>query len=467
MSENELEKVNIDGEPIAETAPDVETPVELDAPPTATEETALVAAETETAPEPPVEEVAVQEETLAAPEPIAIEETTTTADNDDLPVIETTEAEPFNEEPAAEATEEENVEAAEFSEETTIESTEDSALNADEDFSETGESNDSANAHSSTTLSQKPPRKKFKFRKWMLIPACILAAVFFTGLILGLIPQRAFYNSVNPAGHDWIFVNIFDAQSSTSPVTTIFNDGTPEMRELFDKGIVGTRHSALRSLFEGNFTNSLRFATTENTTETPRFNEDGEWEFDDLDNPMFDETTTTDRILLRHNDVIARTQTEPGTFVLEFVFATQSDSLRHIDNLYNPNALDNGFRLPYVTVRDNSTSARESGERNVKIYFDRIRILINDSLNSIQEYQMFFFNSMALTPPGGIRNYLSEYATYATPVFVRMNTTSLYTRLLDIREHFRFNRDNGEFVAPEVELPPEEDEDDWGNYDFM
>jgi len=414
MENEELEKVNIDGEPIADEpiAAVEETPtVTKESVASALEEPSATAAE-----ESPIEAV---EET-----PVALDEITTTADNNEIPVIEDIEI--LNEQPIAEESADEihvieNVEL--FDEEEELE----------EEIAKPF-------VPMQGTREKREPRQKFKFRKWMAIPAAIIVGLLVTGLIMGFIPHRALSDD---AFSDWHHVRIYDSEGHLETIVNReLNDHNERIKGLFNRGIASTSHSMLRSIFEQNFTNSLRFRTHETTTRTQRFDEDNNPVRNDFGDLVWDVTTTVEKSEVAANTVRERTGYAPGTYVLEFMFARQDEPRRQ------------------VTVRDNSTNARQQGSRNVTVSFSHLRIVINDSRNTILEYRMYLFDENRIN----VANPAADEET-VTPVLIRMNTSSLYTRLTDIREIRRGSRDNGEFVPEQPpELPP--DMDDWDGMGF-
>jgi len=411
---------------------------------------------TEAATQEVVADSAVTEEPVAtqASEPIK-EESVATEVIAEEPVVEATESvgsennPPADEAVAVEAPQptasdetpanEEEVFAEQQHTETAADSTQADSTHQDDAFSE----EEPTIAASQFSPRQKRPREKFVLKKWMVIVASIVAGFFISGLILGLVPHRAMTRS---GFEDWMFVRIFDAQDPESPMVEISRDATDaqnvEFKRLFNQGMRSTRHSALTSLFEFNYVNSLRFRTREVI--------DYVNEYDEYDHIVLDEETghpvrtqvrTTERVEVNARDVVSRTQSRSGTYVIEFVFATQGTPVE---------------QLPSVRVRDNSTAA--SGNRSVNVHFDTIRILVRDTgANQIEEHEMFLFNS------DDARNTNPESQdVMVTPVLIRMNAASLYNRLTDIREEVRGDRDNGTHVEP----PTDGDNNNDGTDDY-
>jgi len=447
--ENEELKINTDGETMEEVAPTkandnpsavTEVPV-AEVEPTSEEKVPVVEdapVAVEETPEAPVAEesptTAIEEAPIAEEPPVAQEEiTTTVANEDEIPVIEAEEA--FDEQPQA------NDEIP-VVDETPIG---DAVFAVPQEVEETPAKKPTP-VRMSGIKHEKSPRQKFRFRKWMAIPAVLLVGLLVTGLILGFIPHKALSDEVFA---NWIYVNIYDSNGYLASIRREdFNEDNDHLRDIFQEGIASTSHSMLRSLLEFNYVNTLRLRTNERVDRVYRLNDDLTFYTDHLNNRVYDEVTTVDRVEVLGSEIRNVTPFGAGRFVLEFVFATQADYIHYEDR---PSDRKYYTGLPYIYVRDNSTEARATGNRYKRIDFDRIRMVINDSFNVIEEYEMYIFNSNYTEVANPIAR---EHRV--TPVLIRMNTSRLYHRLLDIRQIQRGNRDNGEYV---VDIPPE---DDWG-----
>jgi len=291
-----------------------------------------------------------------------------------------------------------------------------------------------------TKPKEKRPRKKFVFKKWMAVVAGVALVFLVTGLILGFIPHRALSDE---KFDDWLFVNVFDARDPNSPMISISRDDlstdNARRKDILQDGLNSTSYSVLRALLEFNFVNDLRFRVDEETEENvPVWGEDGHRLRDDQNELVYEDITRDVRFEVRAENVPLRTRTQQGTYLLEFIFATQGQPRRSL------------------TVRDNSDEARENREREKTVYFDTIHILISDSFNSIEQFTMYAFDSERLN-----RVDPFEPPYYVSPIFIRMNTTTLYERLTDIREEIRGDRDNGTHIS---QITPDPDEPDYDYY---
>ena len=314
----------------------------------------------------------------------------------------------------------------------------------------------SEDATTSNTPTQKAPRKKFKFTKWMAVAAGFLAAFILTGIILAVIPYR---NLSHDQFSGWTHVNIYD---SGGFLVTIGNNhaGLENdlgiRRDMFEHGLDSTRHSLLRSIFEFNYVNDLRFRLNENHIPAhQKFDPETGYRYIDSNGVAvwIDDKVVTERQEFTRAQAHAQTEARGGTFMLDFFFPSRTPTqlvgadgnlMYEYDEDYNRIApIVDRSQPQSITVRDNSDAAREARERNYTFYFNRVRILFNSSYGEIAEFVLFVYNSYdfeqtALTP------FASE--NRMTPVAIRMDTTALYETLMDIREPLRFNRDNGAYV---------------------
>jgi len=290
--------------------------------------------------------------------------------------------------------------------------------------------------------SQPQPRKKFKFRKWMAVVACLVGAIFVVGLVLGLIPVRRLDDEIFD---NWISVDIFDSTSSANAMTQVHRDqldGDNRIANWLHEGLDSTSHSILRSVFEGNARNRLRLRTREVVEYHYEYDEDELRVQDEMGDFITYSTREVVRDSIALRDVFAATATRPGTYLLQFSFEQMQVATQDLTNS--------------ITVRDNTTAARNARARDYTIYFDTILVLINDSFGSIEEYQMFVFNSKDMIDRevwsddanDGEGGYVMHYGVYSevTPILIRMNTSRLYERLTDIREVIRGDRDNGTHI---------------------
>jgi len=273
-------------------------------------------------------------------------------------------------------------------------------------------------------------KERFSFSKpqkiFLMVVAVAIVCVLITALIIGLIPNRALNDDVFMGFKS---VNIYDG--SNFWLGSFGHDEDNENDKLLLEGLQSTQHSLLRSAFGFNYVNSLRLRTRNHTETFVEYDEDRRIIRDEITNEPLTRTETTvvrdER--MRATQVSSQVSAQPGTYVLEFVFASQTDA-RH-----------------RIRVRDNTTAARDRGERHSYIYFDRIRIVINDSLNEIEEYVLFAYDSVA----ADISNPSISENQFAVPILIRMNTTRLYEQLGEIRNNIRGSSDNGTFLPPETD----------------
>ena len=357
------------------------------------------------------------------------------------PVAEKTVAEPVaQEEPVAEET----TEATETTKATPAPTSE-----TDEYSDEFSEEPAVAAKSSSTIPAQKAPRKKFKFKLWMAIAGAFLIGVLITGLVAGFWTQPALSADVF---NGWESVTIHDAEGF---LTTIHRnhlednahaDLNRRANEL-QQGLDATSHSLLTSWFMLNNTNQLRFRLRDSHSRQPKYNEDGyryraengEWVYIEETNSVRQERTMA--------QVMTDTEVQSGTFMLDFNFP--SLSLDYIANYVATNGTRPVHQPQYLRVRDNSTEARNSGDRWVNIYFNRIRVLINDSEGDITSFVLFVYNTNDFET--GSDFFAGADEARVNPIYIRMRTHNLYYHLLNIREEFKFNRDNGIYIpTPEI-----------------
>jgi len=405
------------------------------------------------------DEVAAADEPVAAEEPIAVTKDVNVEADDNPPIAEEPIAEQVTttDEPVAQDSPVDEP-VAETKETAVQDSPADESVPIVESYNEE-DFVDSSSEKSTATAQKQPkaPRPKFKFKLWMAIAAGLVVALLISGTILGFIP----YRNLDQRRGDfsgWDMVHISDAEGHFVTIRREHldseHDSIREQAQAFEQGLNSTAHSLLRSLFMFNYVNDLRFRLRESHSRLPQFNEDGyryraedgEWVYIEETNDVRIERT----LAQAHTD----TQTQAGTFLLDFRFPSLTPA--YIQAYYEEHGVRPTHQPQYIYIRDNSTEARDNRERNVRVYFDRVRLLINDSYGDISTFVLFIYNyddfiATAINP------YAAE--NRINPVEIRMRTSVLYERLMDIREHYRHNRDNGVYV-PQPDLEDGDDMND-------
>jgi len=277
----------------------------------------------------------------------------------------------------------------------------------------------------SKTAETQKTKQKFVLKKWMIITAAVALIVFVSVLVMAFIPFKALSADVFS---DYDYVNIYDRDGGL--MLSVKNEGASDAQKehtaLLKAGLAGTKHSLLRSLAEFNFVNDLRYRTVNKETEELVYDDDDFIQRDEAGLDVTKTVKTVERaeIEIRNeedlkNKVREREQFGAGTYELEFFFRKQSEARKEI------------------VIRDNSTEAKENKARKKTVQFDRLRIVINDSMNVIAKYRLYIYDS----------NEVAEGEAAVTPVEIRMNTTKLYAKLCELRELTGKGADNGEFIS--------------------
>ena len=277
------------------------------------------------------------------------------------------------------------------------------------------------------TTERQTTAKKPIVKKWMVITAAILIVILAAVLVMAFIPFKALSSDVIS---DYLYVDVYD--QGNNRILTVKKDGASdsdkEYAALFEKGISATQYSVLRSVFEFNFVNSLRYKTQKVSKEEYQYDDDGYIKKDKEGISVTKTVKTVERVEVSGQDIVSKTQAAPGLYVLEFVYCEQGQPRKEIE------------------VKDDSTEAKANKERVKTIKFDRIRIVFNSSKNMIEEYTMYAYNS----------DEVASGEAVVTPILIRMNTTKLYEKLCELRKIIIGSDDNGEYVSPEDAVVSEE-----------
>jgi len=309
----------------------------------------------------------------------------------------------------------------------------------------------------------KNAKKKPVIRLWMLITAAVLLILLVGIIIMACIPLKALSDD---AFSNYLYVNVYDRNGGTTPMLSVKNDrklpqGAPEHEKtyarLLREGLNGTEHSVLRSAAEFVFVGGLRFITQEVDRSHLVYDENGFKTYDEEGLEVSKAFKTVDRV---EREVRSEAHLReimqspgPGRYVLEFVFCDQTQYTaihEQIEKEIREKKLNEKDRdaefiqrkkqiQPSVVVRDDSTDAKYFKQQDVTVHFDRVRIVINDSQNVIQDYAMYLYDSEELETGEAV----------LSPVWISMNTTALYGKLCELRKIARDSDDNGEYLAPE------------------
>ncbi|MCL2061599.1 MAG: hypothetical protein FWH03_03135 [Firmicutes bacterium] len=257
------------------------------------------------------------------------------------------------------------------------------------------------------------PQKKFVFKKWMAVVLAGLLATAAVFIVLGCIPYKGLGAE---EFSDYLHVNIYD-QSGFA--VTVKNKATAsdmteadlKREELFNEGLASTGYSLLRAAFEFSYITSLRFETERisenvrqyNDDDTPRKNRHGE--------DVFKTEKRTERVMQNAKELLDPPETGGGYYALDFIYRDHRDQPRKT-----------------ITVQ---------GET---IEYDRIRIVLFDSLNTIMPFTINFFDSNKVAHDAG------ETLEVEVPnVVIRLNTSKLYETLGEIKSLTGGSPDNGSF----------------------
>lgn len=239
--------------------------------------------------------------------------------------------------------------------------------------------------------------KKFVIKKWMVITAIVVVAITTVCIILGFIPNTSLTKNEFA---DYMYVNVYDATNTEAdrPLVTVQPKDDDNYYDVFNAGMQTTNFSVLRGLLEFKVSNSLKFTTEEVVTTEPVYDEDGYQEVDEDGEKVTQDITTTERIMIDPSTIKTDIVASEGVFVLEFVYANQTDERKSI------------------TIE---------GE---EVLFDTMRIIINNSGNEIKDYPMYLYDS------NEIHNTERGEVYEITPIMYRADLTGLYEALEEIQE---------------------------------
>ncbi|MCL2796430.1 MAG: hypothetical protein FWD58_00005 [Firmicutes bacterium] len=310
----------------------------------------------------------------------------------------------------------------------------------------------------------KKTKKKGALKWWLLGTAAVLAVIVVAVAVMAFIPYKAL---ADDAFTRYQYVNVYDRNGGSTPMLSVKNERLvaadtstfeKEYAKLLKQGLVGTEHSMLRSAAEFNFVGDLRYITQKVKTEELVYDKD---DFKKINKEGLEVTKTVKTVERVEREVVSEQALRDymqapgaGRFVLEFVFVEQStytaihqgiDARVRAKTLLEKDAdaefaKEKALKQPYVTVKDNSTEAKKNKEQTKKLHFDRVRIVINDSQNVIQKYAMYLYDS----------DDLATGEAVLSPVWIRMNTTTLYGKLCELRKWARGSDDNGEYIPPDA-----------------